>query len=215
MKKHIVLLTILVGGFFAGPVLSQQEQKAAEGGAKSGGPNGYGQLQWGTTLSAAKEKVEGKITFVDEKRIIVSKDGDIEYRYGFFYKEPAPEEGNAKKPIESEKKGGEQPSQKSEAGEAKLYFVLVRFPYLPMEEVKKKIEEKYGPYTGETLKNNRGAIIWDYSTTTIVLWVDNYEKSPFCRKITYIGKEIAKEVNDYQVKVFTDREREILRKLSP
>ncbi len=215
MKKNIVLLPLLVLGLFAGPALSQQEQKSAEGGAKSGGPNGYGQLQWGTALSAAKEKVEGKITFVDEKRIIVSKDGDIEYRYGFFYKETTPEDSGAKKTIDTEKKSPEQPSQKSEAGEAKLYFVLVRFPYLPMEEVKKKIEEKYGPYTGETLKNNRGAILWNFSSTTIVLWVDDYEKSPFCRKITYIGKEIAKEVNDYQVKVFTDREREVLRKLSP
>ncbi len=215
MKKNIVLLTLLVLGSLAGPALSQQEQKGAQGEAKSGGPDGYSQLQWGTTLSAAKEKVEGKITFVDEKRIIVSKDGDIEYRYGFFYMETPPEESGAKKTIDAGKKSSEQPSQKSQAGEAKLYFVLVRFPYLPMEEVKKKIEEKYGPYTGETLKNNRGAILWDFSSTTIVLWVDEYEKKPFCRKITYIGKDIAKEVNDYQVKVFTEREREILRKLSP
>ena len=47
------------------------------------------------------------------------------------------------------------------------------------------------------------------------MWVDNYEKNPFCRKITYIGKDIAKDVNEYQKKVFTAREMEILRTLNP
>lgn len=212
-QKIICIISILICGIYGIIPAYSQDKKSGENKATTNIAVGFGQLTWGTQLTAAKEKVEGKITFVDDKRIIISKDGEIEYRYGFFYKE-LPEE-NAQKITDDSKKASEQASEKTTATEAKLYYVVVRFPYLPMEEVKKKIEEKYGKHTGETIKNNRGAIIWDFPTTTIVLWVDEYQKNAFCQKITYLGKEIAKEVNDYQIKVFTKREREILSKLSP
>ncbi|MCX7678736.1 MAG: hypothetical protein N2316_05905 [Spirochaetes bacterium] len=211
MKQNIIfIISIIV--LTALPALSQDKKIGEEKGQKNTA-TGFGQLVWGASLSAAKEKVEGKIIFVDEKRIIISKDGDIEYRYGFFYKE-IPEE-QAKKTPEANKQFPNQEPNKNLTNEAKLYYVIVRFPYLPMEEVKKKIEEKYGMHTGEIMKNNRGALVWDFLTTTIVLWVDDYKKNAYCQKITYLGKEIAKEVNEYQNKVFTEREREILRKLIP
>ena len=113
------------------------------------------------------------------------------------------------------KKGDKAPDKAQSQVEAKLYYVLVRFPYLHMDEVKKKIASKYGEPNGETIKNNQGALIWDFERTSIIMWVDDYEKNPFCRKITYIGKDLAKDVNDYQKKVFTSKEMEILRNLNP
>ena len=52
-------------------------------------PVGYGDLTWGMYLSDARAKVAGVLVYTDEKKIIVSKDGDLEYRYGFFYIDPA------------------------------------------------------------------------------------------------------------------------------
>lgn len=202
MKKLAMACIILA--LSSVPLYSQAEKKEER---KKAGPDGYASLRWGTGFTEAKENVRGQITFYDDKRIIISKDADIEYRYGFFFQEGE----NGKKVTPEEKKGQEEQA----AAEAKLYYVLIRFPYLHMEDVKKRIEEQYGPPTGENMKNNQGAVIWDFENTSIVMWIDNYEKDPFCRKITYVGKELAKSVNNYQRRVFTAREREILGRLQP
>jgi hypothetical protein len=47
------------------------------------------------------------------------------------------------------------------------------------------------------------------------MWVDRYEKKPYSRKITYVGKELAKDVNRYQEEVFSRAEIEILKRLKP
>lgn len=161
-------------------------------------PEGFGNVNWGTPVSAAKGQVLGKIIFSDDKKVIRSRDGDIEYLYGFFYIDPAL------------MKGAPQGST-----EGKLFYVSINFPYLLMDDVRKKIEAKYGTASGETIKNNQGALLWDSDKTTIILWVDEYEDKPYSRKITYVGREIAKEINEYQKKVFNQRELEILEKLSP
>ncbi len=163
----------------------------------SGLPEGYGSLKWGMLVSGARGQIVGKIVFTDDKTVIRTKDGEIEYLYGFFYVDPALLKGG---------KG---------ATDGKLFYVSVSFPYLAMEDVRKKIEEKYGAATGENIRENQGALLWDSEKTTIVMWVDAYEDKPYCRKITYVGKEIAKEINEYQQKVFSKQELEILEKLSP
>jgi hypothetical protein len=84
-----------------------------------------------------------------------------------------------------------------------------------MDDVRNKIQEKYGPPGGEAIEKNQGAYLWDSPKTTIIMWVDQYEKKPFCRKITYIGKEISREVNEYQKQIFNKNEIEILRTLNP
>jgi hypothetical protein len=161
-------------------------------------PEGFGNVNWGTLVSAAKGQVLGKIIFSDDKKVIRSRDGDIEYLYGFFYIDPALMKGTPQ--------GGT---------EGKLFYVSINFPYLLMDDVRKKIEAKYGTASGETIKNNQGALLWDSGKTSIILWADEYEDKPYCRKITYVGREIAKEINEYQKKVFNKRELEILEKLSP
>lgn len=116
------------------------------------------------------------------------------------------------------KKDSAKPEEKSaitSAPEARLYYVSIRFPYISMDEVKKRIEEKYGVPTGEDIRNNQGALIWDSEKTTIVMWIDRYENKPFSRKITYVSKAIAKEANDYQDRIFNKTELEIMKRISP
>jgi len=47
------------------------------------------------------------------------------------------------------------------------------------------------------------------------MWVDQYEKKPYSRKITYVGRELARDVNKYQEEVFSRTELEILKRLQP
>jgi hypothetical protein len=173
-----------------------RESKSSQGSKNI--PDGYGSLKWGALTSASKGGVAGKIIYTDEKKVIVSRDGDIEYLYGFFYVDPA-----VAQPAKDAKNDG------------RLFYVAVSFPYLALDDVKKKIEAKYGAASGEAIKKNQGALLWDSDKTTIILWVDEYEGKPYCRKITYVGKEIAREINEYQQKVFTTGELKILEGLNP
>ena len=54
---------------------------------------GFNKTRWGDSLNSVKNNVLGKITYTDEKKIITSRDGDIEYLYGFFVRESAPAAG--------------------------------------------------------------------------------------------------------------------------
>lgn len=157
-------------------------------------PDGYGNLKWGTVLSNAKTNITGKIVYTDEKKVILTKDGELEYKYGFFFIEPDTTES---------------------AAEGKLFYISIRFPYLSFDEVKAKIEGKYGEPTSENLKNNQGAIAWDSEKTILIMWVDRYENKPFCPKLIYVSKEIAKQLNEYQIKVFNKTEIELIKKLNP
>ncbi len=163
--------------------------------------DGFNKTKWGDSLNSVKNNVLGKITYTDERKIITSRDGDIEYIYGFFVRETAP--------------AADTGDTAAAEVEPRLYYVAVRFPYLAMDEVNRRIQDQYGPFTGETLKDNQGARIWDSGKSTVVMWVDRYERKPYSRKITYVGKEIAKEVNKYQEEVFSRSEIEILKRLQP
>ena len=131
---------------------------------------GFNKTKWGDSLNSVKENLLGKITYTDEKKIITSRDGDIEYLYGFFRRE-SPQASETGETAAAE-------------AEPRLYYVAVRFPYLAMDEVNRRIQDQYGPFTGETLKNNQGARIWESDKTSVVKWVDEYEKRPFSRKST-------------------------------
>ncbi|OHD66652.1 MAG: hypothetical protein A2176_05150 [Spirochaetes bacterium RBG_13_51_14] len=175
-------------------------------------PGGYENMTWGTKLSNAIDKIKGKIVFTDEKSIILSKEGELEYHYGFFYVDPTLESADAVKDSgkkEEEKKPGEQ----EKADEGTLFYVALKFPYLTMAEVKKRIEDKYGPCTNENLHKNQGALAWNGNQTIIVMWVDRYEDKPYCRRITYVDKKITKELSDYQFRVFNRVELAILRQM--
>ena len=176
--------------------------------------DGYESVAWGTRLSAARDKIKGKLYFSDDRTLILSRDGELEYHYGFFYQDPTVEKADAKDAVKKE--GTDKQKEGTEkADEGKLFYVALNFPYLSMDEVRKKIEEKLGPATNENINNNQGAIAWNGEKTIVIMWVDRYEKKPYCRRITYVSKEITRELNDYQIKVFNRVELELIRKLNP
>jgi hypothetical protein len=178
--------------------------------------SGYENVTWGVRLSEARDKIKGKLVFTDEKSIIISKDGELEYHYGFFYVDPALESAETDKgavKTETATTIEEKKKEPEKVDEGTLFYVALKFPYLSMDEVKKRIEDKYGPSTNENLHRMQGAIAWNGQNTIIIMWVDRYENKPYCRRITYVDKRITKELSDYQFKVFNKVEISILRKL--
>ncbi len=183
-------------------------------------PSGHEAVTWGMKLSEARGKIKGKLAYTDDKSIIISKDGDLEYYYGFFYVDPAleaVETARKDEKKEGEKKEAEKKEPPKEGAEkvdeGTLFYVALKFPYLSMEEVKKKIEEKYGPSTNENLEKMQGALAWNGENTIVIMWVDRYENKPYCRRITYVDKKITRELGDYQFKVFNRAELAILNQL--
>ncbi len=168
-------------------------------------PDGYGSIKWGTPLSKAREAISGKLYYTDDKTVIVSKDDALEYYYGFFYTDPA----NTEKAVETADAGQEA------VDEGTLYYVALKFPYLRLNQVREKIESKYGKSSLENIKKNRGAAAWMSDSTIIIMWADEYEGEPFCRRITYLSRETAKKVNTNQERVFNKTEIDILKKLNP
>jgi len=210
MKK--ITFAILVPVFIFTALLAPAQESG--GTTAKNLPDGYGNISWGTMLSDARDKINGKLAYTDERKIILSKDGELQYIYGFFYIDPAAiPDGVEKKEESSAPAGTASPEEKKDEG--KLFYVALKFPYIAMDDVKKKLTEKYGESSSENMKDNQGAMAWDSDNTIIIMWVDRYEKKPFCRRITYISKEIAKELNEYQFKVFNKTELEILKKLNP
>ncbi|MBN2403213.1 MAG: hypothetical protein JXN64_12535 [Spirochaetes bacterium] len=208
MRKLFLIISVC---FFSSSIFSQ------------GNIDGFGNFKWGSSINDVKVNVVGKLSYTDDKKLIISRDGDIEYLYGFFYKsiesgELEPASVTPAKDEKPETNSGEPTGKKDESGieskDSKLFYVSIRFPYLSKDEVKRKIEEKYGPSTGEDVKDNRGAIVWNSGSTTIIMWVDSYLKKSYCMKINYLSKDISKEVKDYLNIIFNNREIEVLKKLS-
>ncbi len=211
-RKFLIFLL-----FLAIAVSGQVKKDQKEGGVVRNIPDGYEGIQWGTLVSSARDKIKGKLSFSDDKTLIISKEGELAYHYGFFYEEPGLRKSELKEgqKKETEKAAGEKKEKGDKADEGKLFYVALRFPYLTSEEVRKKIEDKYGPHTNENIANNQGALAWNGEKTIIIMWVDRYENKPFCGKITYLSKEIAKELNDYHTRVFNRVELDLIRKLTP
>ena len=223
MKRMLIIVVLFAMTASYGQENREKKEPArdtaSEKKVSSNIPNGYEALSWGVTLSDARDKIKGKLVYTDDKSIIISKDGDLEYYYGFFYVDPALEavETARKGEKEGEKKETEKKEPPKEGAEkvdeGKLFYVALKFPYLSMEEVKKKMEEKYGPSTNENLEKMQGALAWNGENTIVIMWVDRYENKPFCRRITYVDKKITRELSDYQFKVFNRVELAILKQL--
>jgi hypothetical protein len=226
MKRLLIIMILFIITVASGqekkdPALDKKEEKKArEEKIITSIPNGYENITWGMILAEAKDKIKGKLVFTDDKKIIISNDGDLEYDYGFFYIDPAIEAAfKAKKEADKDKKetgkseADTTAPQPVKADEGKLFYVSLKFPYLAMEDVRKKIEARYGASTNENLNNMQGALAWNGTTTIIIMWVDRYENRPYCRRITYVDKRITKELSDYQYSVFNRAELALLRQL--
>ena len=203
----------------------------AEGGGTTGNkesgieklPVGYGELTWGIYLSDARPKVAGVLVYTDEKKIIVSKDGDLEYRYGFFYVDPVVAEDEVPSTETVVKTEGAEkvttdettPATEEKKDEGTLFYVSLNFPYLDKDSVYNKIKKKYGKHSGENIKDNQGAIAWNSDDTIVIMWVDRYKKKPYCRRVVYISKKISKELNDYTYRLFNKTEMDLIKQLNP
>jgi len=198
---------------------------------------GFGGLKWGISITEARKGLRGKVVYDDEKRMIVTRDGEITYRYGFFFKKKEdvkegaakqpqpkkeetiakPDETAAVKPDKAEDEAKKQPLsvavEDETEGETKLFYVVSEFPYLALEDIRKKMTDQYGDSTGDTISDAQGAVLWDTGNGVAIIWVDAYEKKPYCRRITYLSKTIVKELNSYQVAVFSKRERDVINNL--
>lgn len=207
MKKFL-LITAVIMSISSGSVMAQNvstpttnnpavenKNTAATPAEKIALPDGYNELAWGNSLTDVKGKVQGKLIYSDDKNIIISRDDNIEYRYGFFT--PASTDENVTPP------------------EPRLFYVIIQYPYLSLADVKKKVEGKYGSSTGEDLKRNQGVVVWETPKTMLVIWVDNYKNNPYTRKISYISKEIGTAATAYQNSLFTGKEKKVLEKLNP
>ena len=177
-------------------------------------PLGYGSLTWGMYLSDGKDKIAGRLTYTDEKTIIVSSDGELEYYYGFFYPDPELTADKITGTTAADTDTGT-PAKDTPKDEGRLFYVSLKFPYLDKDQVYEKIKARYGDHTSENIKNDQGAIAWDSEKTIVMMWIDRYEKKPFCRRIIYISKDIAKELNQYNTKIFHKAEMELIKKLNP
>jgi hypothetical protein len=173
-------------------------------------PDGYGDLTWEMYLSDARDKISGILTYSDEKTVIVSKDNELEYYYGFFYKEPTVD------PMQTDPAtNNNQTENTQEKDEGKLFYVSMNFPYLSKDQVYDKIQKKYGKHTRENIKNNRGAIAWNSDNTIIIMWVDQYERKPFCRRIIYISKKVSSELNQYTFSILNKTEIDLIKNMNP
>ncbi len=207
MKQFIYFLTAIIicissQLFSQDPVTKPAKEEKKDVKKNSANiPAGFYQAKWGSSYKEVKDIIKGRLVYTNKKDIIISKEKDdveIIYKYGFFYQDP--------KMIPISDKKAATDDSKQPALEPKLFYVALEFPYLAYKSVSKKLIDKYGEPTIDTIKKNRGVLIWDSENTVIVLWVDSYEKQPFCRKINYISKNIAKELEKYNYQMFSKKE---------
>jgi hypothetical protein len=172
-------------------------------------PDGYGNLTWEMYLSDARDKISGVLSYSDEKTVIISKDNELEYHYGFFYKEPVADK------IKTDPNPGNEQTKTQEKDEGKLFYVSMNFPYLGKDQVYDRIQKKYGKHTSENIKDNKGAIAWNSEKTIIIMWVDQYERKPYCRRIIYVSKKVSAELNEYTQTIFNKTEIELIKNMNP
>jgi len=203
----------------AASAFAQTNQQQVNGNANQSGqsgnsaekiPDGYGDLTWEMYLSDARDKISGILAFSDEKTVIISKDNELEYHYGFFYKEPTTDQIKTDPAPDNNAAGNTQ-----EKDEGKLFYVSMNFPYLGKDQVYEKIQNKYGKHTSENIKDNKGAIAWSSDNTIIIMWVDQYERKPYCRRIIYISKKLSLELNEYVHSIFNKTEIDLIKKMNP
>ena len=213
-----LLIMLLFSALFSQEIVETENRDQTKKTEESVIPSGYGEAVWGSYLTDVREKISGRLVFTDEKKIIKSKDGDLEYDYGFFYRDPlltgekidvSDQAVNASENID------DTAAAEETKDEGTLFYVSLKFPYLDQNLVYNKIKEKYGIHSSEDIKDNQGAIAWDSDKTVIVMWIDQYEGKPYCRRIVYVSKEIATQLNEYHYAIFNKREIELIKQLNP
>ncbi len=215
----LLLLTVLLfSSLYSQETVETENRDQIKQSEESVIPSGYGEAVWGSYLTDVREKISGRLVFTDEKKIIKSRDGDLEYDYGFFYRDPllTGERIDVSDQADNASDNTNDAVATEEVkDEGTLFYVSLKFPYLDQNLVYNKIKEKYGIHSSENIKDNQGAMAWDSDKTVILMWVDQYEGKPYCRRIVYVSKEIAAQLNEYHYAIFNKREIELIKQLNP
>ena len=206
MKKILIrkFLTLLFT-ILAVSILFSQEQT----GSTANLPQGYGDARWGTTMDEVRSAIIGRLVFIDDERIIISRDGDIEYTYGFFYAEP-----QIVTLMNPEIAANINPASE-ESNNSTLFYVSVKFPFLPIDQVRTKFEAQYGAVTIDEVNKNRGVVGWLSENTLALIYINEYEDKQYTARITYVSREIVNRLNEYVLTVFNQAELEVMRSLAP
>jgi len=169
-------------------------------------PDGYDNVKWGEYLSDVKPKIKGKLSYTDDKSVLLSTDlnGSLKRTYGFFYVD-----------LKTLGENSDKEKNSNERDEGKFSYVVLHFPYLSLESVKKKLFDKYGKESKENIKDNRGVVVWESDKTVIMLSVDSYEAKPYCKRITYVSKNLIKDLEKYKFEMFNKVEIELIKNLQP
>lgn len=228
--KRITLICLLL----AVPVAAQNQQdtpnQADE--EQSEGSRAPGSVAWGARFETVKDNVKGALEYYKKDRIIVSREGEITYTYGFFYADPevigepeAAEEAQTEEQQENQDNQDNQGNQtddetENQADQAGPYepqysYVVMQFPYLAMDDIRAKYVEKYGEPASELVEDNKGVIVWEFNNTMITMWIDEYERKPYCKKINYLSKSFTEKLKQYKNQVFNKKEIETLNRIEP
>ena len=168
--------------------------------------SGFDGINWGTTYKDVKEKFRTLAAQPNENdnveivadtpdREILIKRRDIFYRYVFYKK---PESKIVDSMVKSQEPAAAKlPEKDPTAGTARFFFVESSFPLLVADDVYKKLSEKYGERTGNTVaKEQRGAFVWNNESDEGFLfqWVEPYARQGYTRSIYYLSRKIREEI---------------------
>src|SRR4030043_113088 len=116
MKRLFVVFILFLFTIATGQV-KEDKKETKENKLITNIANGYENVTWGVKLSDARDKIKGKLVFTDEKSIIISKDGELEYYYGFFYVDPALESAETgKEAVKTETEEKKKEAEKDDEG---------------------------------------------------------------------------------------------------
>jgi hypothetical protein len=226
MKKLLPILAIL--SFCPTLLFAQVDQTVTS-------LDGFAEASWGMTFESSREKflsmatnpeAKEKIEIINEKKdeqLLIKRNG-IFYLYRFYR---TPELLKEVRPKET----GAAETDPSIAGQTEyresgiLFSVGTTFNLVPSEQIKDKLEKKYGKPKKESIGDDKvsGASIWelvDKKEASIkggyaVQWREGYKRKAYTRRIDYFSANIREMIlKDYK-EFFSVQETKTLRDLIP
>lgn len=171
--------------------------------------DGFQGIKWATKYTDVKEEFRTLSSSPDvkypveivrdipDKEILIKRNG-IFYRY-VFYKKPNNEEGKSDKPDENRNntENENENQEKNEEDTPRFFFMESSFPFVPAENIYKKLSNEYGEKTSSAVnKDESGAYVWETEKGYIVQWLEPYNKAPYTRSLYYISKDIRKKIEE-------------------
>jgi len=213
---------------FSLPLVSQEESNVTT-------LDGFNEASWGMTYESIREKflsmatnTESKeqIEIVNEEKdtsLLVKRNG-IFYLYRFYRTPEIVKQVRPKDPSRAEVDPTiENQTEYRENGI--LFSVGVTFNLVPSDQIKEKLEKKYGKARKESIGDDKvsGAGIWELVDRRenpprggyAVQWREGYKKAPYTRRIDYFSANIRDMIAKDTKEFFSVQETKTLRDLVP